>query len=240
LTVAYLYALDADVDALMVSGATMLRSETVGDRTVRTYRAGAHTLIAMRMGSGQTESAVSAEMILARRAVDAVVTTGVVGALDEQFTIGRAVLVESVLAWQTGSLRDGSWVETPRSRPKLTQWLPATMDLPRAGVTSGDVFVADDGERERLRSVTGMPLIDMNLQGIQNAANAHSLPVLHLRMVSDRAGSAAPEEFRQFARDYRGELARLLVTWLATLPPDPESPDQYPALQKLDPAKVQP
>ncbi len=240
LTLAYLYALESDVEALMASGATILRSEAVGDRTVRTYRVGAHTLIATQMGSGQTESAISAEMILARRAVDAVVTTGVVGALDEQFTPGRAVLVESILAWQTGSLRDGAWAETPRSRPKLTPWLPATLDLPRAGVASGDVFVADDGERARLRSVTGMPLIDMNLQGIQNAANAHSLPVLHLRVVSDRAGLAAAEEFRQFTRDYRGDLARLLVTWLATLPPDQESPNQYPALQKLDPAKVQP
>ncbi len=239
-TVAYLYALDADVTALTAGGATMLRSEAVGDRTLRTYRLGAHTLIAVQMGSGQSESAVSAEMVLARRSMDAVISTGVVGALDEQFAVGDVVLVESILAWQAGSVRDGAWVETPRSRPKLTPWLTTSWGLPRAGVASGDVFVADDGERARLRSLTGMLLIDMNLHGIQVAANAHALPVLHLRMVSDRAGAAAPEEFRQFARDYRGELARRVVEWLATLPADAESPSEYPSLQRLDSAKNRP
>jgi len=240
LTLAYLYALEADVEALKEAGATLVRSEAVGDRTLRVYRVGAHTLIAAQMGSGQTESAVSAEMILARRAVDAVVSTGVAGALDEQFAVGKTVMVESIFAWQAGSFRDGAWAETPRSRPRITPWLPAAWDLPRAGVASGDVFVADDGERERLRSATGMPLIDMNLQGIQNAANAHSLPALHLRVVSDRAGSAASEEFRQFTRGYRGDLARRLVEWLRMLPADVESPSKYPALQRLTQPTAQP
>ncbi len=235
-TIAYLHALESDVAALSSAGANLLRSESAGDRTLRTYRLGAHTIIAAPMGSGQSESAVSATVILARRAVDAMVTTGVVGALDDRFAIGDVVLVDNILAWQAGSLRDGSWSETPRSRPVLRAWHTAGWDLPRVGVASGDVFVADDGERARLRSVTGMVLIDMNLLGLQNAANTYGLPTLHLRVVSDRAGAAAPEEFRLFTRDYRGDLARRLVEWLATLPPDTESPSQYPALQRLQPA----
>lgn len=238
--VAYLYALEADLAALTAAGASLVRSEAAGDRTLRTYRLGAHTLIVAPMGSGQSESAVSATAILARRAVDAMVTTGVVGALDDQFAIGDVVLIESVLAWQAGSLRDGAWAETPRSRPELRLWNASSWTVPRVGVASGDVFVADDAERVRLRSTTGMPVIDMNLQGLQNAANAYSLPVLHLRVVSDRAGAEAPEEFRQFTRDYRGDLARRLVEWLSTLPPDTESPSQYPALRRLQPVDPQP
>ncbi len=60
--------------------------------------------------------------------------------------------------------------------------------------------------------------------------------MLHVRVVSDRAGGEAPEEFRQFTRDYRGDLARRLAEWLSTLPPDTESPSQYPALRRLQPS----
>lgn len=235
-TIAFLYALENDANSLVAAGATMVRTETIGYRTVRTYRLGTHTVLGVMMTSGQAESAVSTATILAKRQVDAVVTTGVVGAINDDFRIGQTVLIDKIFAWQAGSHHGGAWSETPRSRPSLRLWTKLKCELPRSGVASGDVFIADDAERMRLGSVSGMPLVDMNLFGIQTAANAHGVPVFHLRMVSDRADDRASEDFRKFASNYRGELGARLAELIKALPDDDQSPQTYPALKRLSPA----
>lgn len=236
-TFAFLYALEADASALAAAGASITRTETIGNRTLRSFRVGEHTLIGVLMGSGQTESAVSTEAILARRAVDAVITTGVVGALDDTLKIGEIVVIDKIFAWQVGSHRAGAWAETSRSRPVITPWAKVDVPGPRAGVASGDVFIADESERVRLRSVTGMSLVDMNLHGIQTATITHALPALHLRIVSDHAGNEASEEFRKFALTYKGELGTRVADLIKSLPQDDESPLSYPALKRLAPAQ---
>jgi nucleoside phosphorylase len=234
-TIAFLYALEQDLTSLVAAGATVARTETVGDRTVRTYRLGTHTVVGAMMTSGQAESAVSIATVLAKHRVDAVVTTGVVGALDDDFRIGQTVLIDKVFAWQAGSHHAGAWTETPRSRPNLLLWTKFKSEVPSSGVASGDVFIADDAERMRLSSLSGMPLVDMNLVGIQIAATAHGLPVFHLRVVSDRADDRASEDFRKFASSYRGELGLRIAELIKALPADEQSPDSYPALKNLLP-----
>ena len=234
ITIAFLFALEQDEKSFMSESATLIRTETLGERTLKTYRLGSHTIIATLLTSGQTESAVSTEMILAKRAVDAVVSTGVVGAIDASLNIGDIVQVDQIVAWQVGSHGPGGWSETPRSRPAITPWNIGKVSLPAVGTASGDVFIASESERIRLRSASGMPVVDMNLHGIQTAANAHHRPALHLRIVSDRAGDDAPEEFRRFTAAYRGELGRRVAELLKSLPDDVESPGSYPGLRALE------
>jgi nucleoside phosphorylase len=233
-SIAYFFALDQDLEALIKAGAVSTKVETVGDRTLHSLRLGQHTVVATKLQSGQVESAVSAQAILSRRAFDAVISCGVVGALDNSHTPGTIVSVNAILAWQTGSMGPGGWNETPRSRPEITLWQPLQLDLPWAGTASGDVFIASDAERARLYSTTGMPLVDMNLHGLQVAINSHRLPAIHLRIVSDRASDSAGEEFRRFAKDYDGALGRSVGKLLQMLPMDPEAPLSYPALRLLE------
>lgn len=231
--IAYLYAMEADVASFSDAGASLIRTETVGDRTINSYRLGDHTVIAMLLSSGQTESAVSTEMILARKAVDLVISTGVVGAIDEKLRVGDILSITKIVAWQTGSYGVHGWTETPRSRPSITPWKTFSSRWPEAGTASGDAFVASEIERARINSLTGMPVVDMNLLGLQVATNSHHLPALHLRIVSDRAGDGAAEEFRQFATAYKGELGRQVAEIIRTIPKNPESPESYPALRGL-------
>jgi len=235
--IALFFALDQDLESFTKAGAVLVRSESVGDRTVRTFRLGDHQIFAAKLQSGQTESAVTGEIILARRAVDAVVSIGVVGALDDAFAPGTIIVVDKILGWQTGGVGPNGWTETPRSRPGITPWtqLVVPSDTQTAGVASGDMFIASEAERGRLKSVTAMPLVDMNLLGLQTAINTHHLPALHLRIVSDRANDEAGEAFRRFAREYRGELGQKTAVLIKQLPTDPASPSAYPGLKLLDP-----
>lgn len=234
-TIAYLYALEEDNRSFKDAGASLIRTESVGDRTLRTYRLAEHTIISVLLSSGQTESAVSTEMILARRAVDSVISTGVVGAIDETYKIGDIILINNIIGWQTGSHGVNGWTETPRTRPIVIPWRTDVLPWPKTGTASGDVFVASESERARINSLSGMPVIDMNLFGVQTAINAHHRPALHLRIVSDRAGDNASEEFRQFAASYKGQLGHEVAKLIKSLPKDLESPASYPGIKALEP-----
>ncbi len=91
----------------------------------------------------------------------------------------------------------------------------------------GEIFSAADSFRDGLRERTEAGAIDVNLFGLAEACAANDVPMVALRVVSDRAGA----EFGRFSRDHDGEGGRLAAGVVRGLAKNPERPGSYEGLR---------
>ena len=236
-TVAFFYALDADLQGLKTVARELGQSATVGTRSIQRLRLGSHTIHAVKMGSGAVETAASAQALLARNRCDWAFSLGPAGALAETVETGRWYRVAKVVAWQHGSSASAS----PSDYPSWdTDWsrLPAT-NIPlllatasNLNVASGEQFISTTGDRDRLQVLSQADAVDMNGYGLALVCADHGVPLFSWKIVSDRADEDASETFKTFIASYSGEGGNALAEVIQSLPANPNDPSSYPAIEK--------
>ncbi len=224
----FFYALDADLAALREEAGGVGRAAKAGGTAVEVLELGEHRVVAAEMGAGGVVTAVTVASVLAKYPCDVVVSVAPVGALDSELGVGGWFLVERVVGYQRGTENAGGFAlaKSATFEMALPDWL-GLLDLPRISVASGEVFSASDAFRDELREMSGAEAIDMNLYGLLVACRSFGVPVVALRVVSDRAGDAAGKEFGRFLRDYDGEGGRRVAKRVRAMPPNPERPESY-------------
>ena len=105
--------------------------------------------------------------------------------------------------------------------------------LSAISLASGDVFVANHSERERIRTSSDADAVDMNSFGLILACQQTKTPVLIWKIVSDSADASAGEDFKTFVKSYNGEGGRMVRELLLGLPSSPLSPESYENLREL-------
>ena len=236
-TIAFFYALDADLQGLKTAARELGQSTSVGTRSIQRLRLGSHTVYAAKMGSGAVETATTAQALLARNRCDCVFSLGPAGALAETVETGKWYKVSRVVAWQHASSSSAS----PSDYPSWdTDWsrLPATNVPPPLGtaanltVASGEQFISTTGDRDRLQALAEADAVDMNGYGLALVCADHGVPLFSWKIVSDRADEDASETFKAFIASYAGEGGKALAEIIQSLPPNPDDPSTYPAIEK--------
>lgn len=236
-TIAFFYALDADLQGLKTAAQEMGQSVSVGTRSIQRLRLGSHTIYAVKMGSGAVETAASAQALLARNHCDWAFSLGPAGALTDIVVPGSWYRVSRIIAWQHGSSASVSPSDFPSWN---TDWvkLPATNVPPPLGtasnlaVASGEQFISTTGDRDRLQALAQADAVDMNGYGLALVCADHGVPLFSWKIVSDRADEEAAEMFKAFIAVYSGEGGRALAEIIRSLPPNPNDPSSYPAIEK--------
>ncbi len=221
--VGYFYALEADVAALREEAGGSGRMAKVGGTEVEFLQVGGHEVVAAEMGAGDVVAAVSVASVLAKYPCNLVISTGPVGALDAKAKLGGWFRVERVVAYQKGT-EDSEGFSLARAATFAVD-LPGDVKLSkmkRLVVASGEIFSTSDAFRDALRERTNADAIDMNLFGLVVACRSFDVPMMALRVVSDRAGDDAGAEFGRFSRDYDGEGGRRAVEVIRGLAAKPE------------------
>ncbi len=235
-TIGFFYALDGDVAALRAeAGGSGGRTVKVGGTSVELLDLGDHRVVAAKMGAGAVTTAVTVQGVLRKYPCDLVISVGPVGTLDAKAKVGEWFRVERVVAYQRGTEDEGGFSLARAATFELAvpEWVTGLGDLPRLAVASGEIFSASDSFRDALRERTGAGAIDMNLFGLAVACGANEVPMLALRVVSDRAGDDAGAEFGRFSRDYDGEGGRLAAGVIRGLARNPERPGSYEGLREV-------
>ena len=236
-TIAFFYALDADLQGLKTEAGELGQSASVGTRSIQRLRLGSHTIHAVKMGSGAVETAASAQALLARNRCDWAFALGPAGALADSVVTGSWYKVGRVVAWQHGA----SALVSPSDFPSWdTDWsrLPATNVPPPLGtasnlvVASGEQFISTTGDRDRLQALSEADAVDMNSYGLALVCADHGVPLFSWKVVSDRADEEASETFKAFIAAYSGEGGKALAEIIRALPPNPNDPYAYPAIEK--------
>lgn len=236
--VAFFYALDADFSALKVEGIVARQPIKVGEHAIQVVSLGKHKVYAIKMGSGAVETAVSTQALLARFRCDRAYSLGPVGAISDDLTVGKWFRVKSFTAYQKGSWSNSGFQLNKNAVTEFgaptKEALPALFqNLTTIAVASGEVFISSDNYRDQLRETTGAQAVDMNLFGLATVCADHRVPLVNWRIVSDKANDNAGEDFRKFTESYKGEGGKALADLIKNLPPNPNSPESYPELQKL-------
>lgn len=239
--VAVFYALDADFQGLKGESSSSRQPIKVGERTVQVLGLGKHKLYAVKMGSGAVETAASTQALLARFRCDRAYSLGPVGALSDELKIGKWYRVASMMPYQKGSWTSaGFQLSKDLSKTTAIEELEATSSWPQLfrdvksiTVASGEVFIASSSYREQLQHMTNADAVDMNLFGLITVCEDHHVPLINWRIVSDKADDSASEDFRKFTQAYDGAGGKALAELIRNLPPNPNSPESYPELEKL-------
>ena len=237
-TLAFFYALDADLRGLKTAAQELGQSAAVGTRSIQRLRLGTHTIYAVKMGSGAAETAASAQALLARNRCDWAFSLGPAGALADTVVPGGWYKAGRVVAWQHGSSASAapadfpSW-DTDWARFPATRVPPPLSTTSTVCIASGEQFIATSGDRDRLQALSQADAVDMNGYGLALVCADHGVPLFSWKVVSDRADEEAAESFKAFIAAYSGEGGRALAEVIRSLPPNPNDPSSYPAIEKF-------
>jgi len=154
-------------------------------------------------GIGAAHAERSAHALVAAGA-DALLSWGVVGALDPTLGCGTAVLPVEVLHQQRRYATSTAW------RERLLGALSAHLPAVSGALLSSDVAVPSAALKARLFTATRAVAVDMESAAVAGVAAQHGLPFLALRVILDTATDTLPASIaRAFEpqRSGRGDSA---------------------------------
>jgi len=128
-----------------------------------------------------------------KKHVDAMISTGLCGALDPALRVGDIVVPPGV-AFETQA------------------------EYVRGAVHSIDHVAVTSFEKRTLRNATGAIAVDMEAAAVERKAAEWNLPFLCIRAVSDRAGDTLPLDFNRY-RNGRGDFSRTRIAMAAIARP---------------------
>ena len=128
-----------------------------------------------------------------KKNVNAIISTGLCGALDPALRVGDIVVTPDVA------------IETHAA-------------CVRGAIHTVDHVAVTSLEKRTLRNATGAVAVDMESAAVERKAAEWELPFFCIRAVSDRAGDTLPLDFNRY-RDVRGDFSRTRIALAAMARP---------------------
>ena len=217
-------AMSSEVDNLISRMEDTHVTEYAGRRFVCGRLAG-QDVVVVQSGIGKVAAAITAQMLVDRFAVSALLNTGMAGGLDKRLAVKDLVVATGALQHDFdltafGHVRGyitGGDDQTPTVFPcdgalvehavkAAARVLPAGSKAITGTVASGDVFVDDSALKVQLRDGFGCAAAEMEGAAIAQTAVANGIPFVILRTISDLAEQEATVSFDEMER-YAGQLA---------------------------------
>ena len=225
-------AMDSEVDNLIARMADTATEEYAGRRFVTGTLAGKDVVV-VQSGIGKVAAAITAQMLIDRYGVCALLNTGMAGGLDPRLAVKDLVVGTDTLQHDfdltafghargyiggggddtvpTRFVADAAWVD--KALTAAAQVLPTGSKAITGTIASGDVFVDDSALKTVLRDDFGAAAAEMEGAAIAQTAVANGVPFLILRTISDLAEHDASVSFDELER-YAGQLAGDITTAL--------------------------
>lgn len=227
-------AMQGEIDGLL--GLLVGRTERrVNGVLFYTGRLGGCEVAIARSGVGKVSAAMTAALLIREFAPEAVINTGVSGALSPTLSVGdlalATALVEhdmdtSALGDPVGYLSGLDVVYLPADGGLLAAAESAADALGvrrESGViASGDQFISDRTKKERIRDTFGAISCEMEGAAIAHVCYAMGVPVAVVRTVSDKADGSAEVDFPTFAAAAAVQSCRVTAEMLRLLSEDKE------------------
>ena len=167
-----------------------------------------HPVLAARCGVGKVQAAMVAQRVIDEFKPDALILTGVAGALAPDLAPGDAVVARDLLQHDLDCTPLGFALgEVPWSGERVFRCDEAlvhdalsatTAHKLRAGrILTGDRFVtgSDRACHEHLRRDLGGDAVEMEGAAVAQVCVRNRVPFVVIRTISDRADGSAPEDF---------------------------------------------
>ena len=178
--------------------------------TISKFDIDGNEIFLVRSGVGEIRAAMTFQLLVDRFDVDVVLNFGFVGSLDNRFDIGDIVLAEKIVHYQfdTSAIdnvpagqydgNDSIYFTADKALiEKVQNELP--YNLPEVIVASGDKFVASKEDKEYLRTL-GAQICEMECAGLVIASQRNNVPLLSMKVISDKADESADISFAEVVR----------------------------------------
>ena len=178
--------------------------------TISKFDIDGNEIFLVRSGVGEIRAAMTFQLLVDRFDVDVVLNFGFVGSLDNRFDIGDIVLAEKIVHYQfdTSAIdnvpagqydgNDSIYFTADKALiEKVQNELPHK--LPEVIVASGDKFVASKEDKEYLRTL-GAQICEMECAGLVIASQRNNVPLLSIKVISDKADESADISFAEVVR----------------------------------------
>ena len=168
--------------------------------------------VVVQCGVGKVNAAMCAQILCVCYGVSHIVNTGVAGALSMELDIGDLVVSTdamyhdftcAVLGYQEGQVPGMDVLAYPADENLIAAAVKAAETVnpghTKTGrIASGDQFVCENSQKEKIIAVTGGACTEMEGAAIAHAAYRNGVPFVIMRAISDKADNSAEMEFPVF------------------------------------------
>lgn len=227
-------AMDSEVDNLKAR-LTDPAVHTVAGRDFTTGTLGGKSVVIVKSGIGEVAAAITAQILIDRFHVDALINTGMAGGLDPRLAVKDLVIGTAAVqhdfdltafghapgyicgdddSQPTRFCADGVLVE--RALAAADTVLPSGSKAITGIVASGDIFVDDSALKQRIITLFNAAATEMEGAAIAHTAVANGVPFVILRVISDLAEHQANVSFDEL-EIYAGQLAGDITAAMLTM-----------------------
>lgn len=219
---------DLLIQAMRSQGAVSMKS--VASRDFYEGNLNGTPVVVVQCGVGMVNAALCAQALITSFSTTAVINTGIAGSLDPAIDIGDVVLsTDSInhimdvqnLGYQPGQTPGIDVVGYPASETlrKAARSAAQTLSLTyhEGRVASGDRFVREDGEKERIKTTFHASCCEMEGAAIAQTCYLSKIPYLIVRAISDKADGSASIDYPTFEAKAAHDCAALTMEMMQRL-----------------------
>jgi adenosylhomocysteine nucleosidase len=206
-------AMDEEIASLLRLMADV-RSHTHYQITYYEGRLEGTPVVLCKSGVGKVNAALCTQVLIDRFQVQAIVFTGVAGALDPKLEIGDIVVSTecqehdvdaSALGFAKGTIpyqevsvypADSKWIDWAVKAGETLEGVQVV----QGKVLSGDQFISDLGKVKELREQMEGTCVEMEGAAVAHVAHLAGIPYVVIRSMSDRADHSADVNFAEFTQ----------------------------------------
>lgn len=182
-------------------------------------------VVVVRCGVGKVDAALCAQVLVDLFHVDAIINTGVAGAVDSRLNVGDVVISIDAVHHDVDATRLGyAYGEVPdlgciffeadadlrtKAREAVVKVAPE-INCIEGRVASGDQFISSPSEKERLLSRFNAACCEMEGASIAHAAWLNKLPFVIVRAISDKADGSAMVDYPSFVAEAALRCAKIV------------------------------
>lgn len=206
----------------------VVAEDNVSGVAIKQIETGKHTVYLATSGIGEIRAALAVQLLVDLFDIEAVLNFGFVGSLNKNLPVGELVLVDRAVHYQfdisavdglpAGCYdgKDEPYFYTDRD---IIAGVQNALPHPLRTVTaaSGDIFVADNALKNRLRDTFFGDICEMEIAGICLAAERNHIPVFSMKVISDGADEKATESFGEVLEKGLSKYEHLLPVVLDVL-----------------------
>ena len=163
-----------------------------------TFYEGEHAIVVCG-GIGAEPARRAAEAVISKYSPELLISAGVAGALVSDLNVGATIFPATVIDTHDGSRHETAVHDAPVGNTAVGRTILASYPE-----------VASVAQKQQLAKSYGAHAVDMEAAAIARAAQAHNLPFLAVKAISDDLDFELPETSR-FIRDGRFDTTRFLL-----------------------------
>ncbi|WP_147805255.1 5'-methylthioadenosine/adenosylhomocysteine nucleosidase [Alkalicoccus halolimnae] len=190
---------------------------------------GSCEIVLTKAGVGKVNAAAAAQKVIDYFNVDAILFTGVAGAANPDYEVGDVVISDvcqhhdidaSPLGFSKGIIpmfngpslffADEKWRAIVKEAAEELEGI----NVFEGKIMSGEQFIADKTEVEKLRSLFGADCVEMEGAAVAQIAWMHDVPFVIIRSISDKANGEAPVSFQKWLYETAERSAAIVTSSL--------------------------